>query len=164
MNHIAKEHLGQRILTQPVDITSPVISETRVLEFSPSGKLVKLLMHGTMSWAKCTDWELLEVMPDRSLIEDLQISLGKQAQECNQMEAQRKQMEAGMAEISSLMKSADESIKALNKQLTDAMDLNMKLREQQVADNKVIFQLKEEKMLLERDITALQASVKPDKK
>lgn len=155
MNTLQESHLGKRVLLRPADlVSSKDINEVRILEFSPSKERVKI-MHpskGTSFWSEILGWELLEELPDKSIIEELQVAYGVEHQRVARLEAEKAEWDKAVETINRNMETTKKSVLDISKLLDEQKLATAKAQDECLAKEKEIFLLKEKLMVTEREL------------
>jgi hypothetical protein len=155
-NTITKDHLGKRILVKSVDLTHPDILEARVLELSSNGTLAKLLIRNGTTWTKLDSFEVVDVMPDKSMIEEQSAALLLAKQENTALMAEKENVDKSIRTLNQSMDQAAKNVGLLTQAVENLNKENGELKEKAVADSKTIFTLKEHALQLEGQVKTLQ--------
>lgn len=156
-NTITKDHLGKRILVKSTDLTHPDILEARVLELSTNGNLAKLLIRNGTTWTKMDSFEVIDVMPDKSIIEEQSAALQLAKQENAMLQAEKANVDKAIQTLNGSLDQAAKNVAILTQGVENLTKENGTLKEQTVADSKTIFTLKEQNLLLENRVKELVA-------
>lgn len=159
-NPVTKDHLAKRLLVKAVVLTDETIHECRVLEITSNGQLVKLLLgHTPPKWVKSDSFEVLEVLPDKSLIEELSAALQLAKQENKALLDEKANVDVSLTKLKGKLEEVDRSVAELRGMNTALVEENARLKEQTVTDAKTVLALREQVQQLELANKALVAKV-----
>lgn len=147
---IKPEHVGKRLLIRSAILTSKAIHETRVLEVSATSGLVKLLLGNQGQWSEVKDWDLLEVLPDQSLLEQHTAALKMAKQQVRALELEKAEVEKGLTALTETLAHTRESVQSIENLNKSLIEECTKMKEKSVQDDKHIFSLNERIKFLEK--------------
>lgn len=155
MSTVTKDHLGKRILVKAADLTHPEILEARVLELSTNGTLAKLLIRNGMTWTKMDSFEVLDVLPDMSVIEEINAALHLAKQENAILVKEKEEVAKSITELNRTLAETAGSVEALSKQVQTLSDANGTLKEEKSELSKKLFGASEANRQLAAQVTDL---------
>lgn len=159
-HQLTKDHVGARLLVRPYDLTvaesipSPGVArvrEARVLEAAPSGQLFKLTLDGGIPiWQDAKLWEVVEVLPGKSLIEELAQAAAAERERANAAEHRLKEVDAAMQKAGDSLQKSAEAQAVLTTNVDKLRAEVERLSEELAGRNKLILKQEDELTSLRR--------------